>query len=156
MLIPLNCPTHSPLSPPLRVLGLSFCTPNGRKIEQSDGLMGRGIVDGGRKWKSGIRNISHSLSSPAKFSASQVKHAELANATRRRAAEERREGRRKEVSPFLTLLTFCAPTDTIIGERDSRDLLSCPGVAKHYNQGCFTIINFKNVCKQASHTENDQ
>ena len=65
-------------------------------------------------------SLSHSLSSPAKFSASQVKHAELANATRRRAAEERREGRRKEVSPFLTLLTFCAPTDTHWGARLTR------------------------------------
>ena len=45
------------------------------------------------------------LSSPAKFLASQVKHAVLANVARRGS---------KEVSPFLTL-TFCA--STLIGEK---------------------------------------
>ena len=64
--------------------------------------------------------------SPAKFSPSQLKHAELANATQPRGradgGEEGEEGE-EEVSPFLTL-TFCTST-LIWGAQRTRPLL-CP------------------------------
>ena len=54
MLILLNCLTHSIA---LSLFSLSVCTPNGRKIEQSegrtDGPRGLGIGVGGRKGEKG-------------------------------------------------------------------------------------------------------
>ena len=66
--------------------------------------------------------------SPAKFSPSQLKHAELANATQPRGRadggqEGGEEGREEEVLPFLTL-TFCTST-LIWGAQCTRPLL-CP------------------------------
>ena len=61
--------------------------------------------------------------SPAKFSPSQLKHAELANATQPRGRGSRGDEGEEEVLPFLTL-TFCTST-LIWGAQRTRPLL-CP------------------------------
>ena len=129
MLILLNCLTHSIA---LSLFSLSVCTPNGRKIEQSDGRMGNGDW-GWRRGRKGEKGKAACLSRQVFAIATETCGIGKCDAAaRERGWRARGEGGVEEVSPFLTL-TFCTST-LIWGAQRTRPLLSL-------SEGFMTLIS---------------
>ena len=96
MLIPLNCLTHS-LDRPFSLLPLSVCTPNGRKIEQSDADgWATGIGDGGGGSRKGEKGKAACLSRQVFAIATETCGIGKCDAPRGRArGEGKKEGKKK-------------------------------------------------------------